>query len=110
MSPGSRRCSSMPSTHGRGELLRLSLDKITTTRVTSGELGRTYRRSSPRRTEPLCLFGGNRGLVDGSVAVLSQHLRGRQFDVVRAGADANDLAPGRPGDPLADRHALACGG
>jgi hypothetical protein len=31
----------MPNTHGRSELFTLSLERITTMRGTSGELGRT---------------------------------------------------------------------
>src|SRR5947209_6028534 len=100
----------MPNNHGRGELLRLSLDKITTMRATSGELGRTYRRSSPRCTESLRLGGGDRGLVSGSLGVLGEHFGGGEVDVVRVGADAGELASCRPGDPLRDRHALVGGG
>src|SRR5918998_3792953 len=107
MSPGSRCCSSMPSIHGRGELFTLSLDKITTMRGTSGELGRTYRRRSPRRTEPLRLGGSDLGFVGGSLGVFCHHLGFRELDEFRGGADTGELPPPRPGYPLLDWQSLA---
>lgn len=65
-----------------------------------GELGRTYRRSSPRRTEPLRPLGRAGNLLLSPLGVLNQHLR-HELDECGNGADTDEHVPGCPGNPQA---------